>query len=567
MSSNPLSQPAARTYSVVDLVAAVKEGRIRIPDFQRPLRWQWEDVRRLFDSIIKGYPVGNLLFWQKDAPEADVVLGGLRFHAKHFQEGLWVVDGQQRLVSLANALSDERDGGDRFALAYDFREGGFVHPRTGDDDGEIIPLPVLFDLPKLIRWFAQHPEAGNRLDEASKFTRVLREYQIPAYVVLQSNEGTLRDIFDRMNNYGKRLRTAEVFAALHNSGKDGEEPPPSFQRIAEFIDDQRGFGIIDDDTIMRAILARRGGNVARDIRIEFSADVRENRDFGGESARDAYREGQSALLRAVVFLQDEAGVPHAAFLPYRYLLVALTRFFAHFPAPQARNLELLRRWFWRAAMIGPGPFSVNWTSAGRILAGRIRAGDEDGSIARLLGGPIDDRLRLPPLTGFRTNTVSSRIILSAFWSLGPRSPVNGKIYSPSRLAEVIPPEGTLAAVAPRMFRLEPEVWKNTAANRLLVLDDELPDTLSQCLLNRCQNYPEEKYELLESHALDGDMIDALKKDDRALFLERRQRRLENVVRKFLVTMSGAGLEDTPPLDNLNLDDPDGVDEDYDGGAE
>ncbi len=54
MTNPSLSQPAARTYSVVDLVAAAIEGRIRIPEFQRPLRWQWEDVRRLFDSIVKG---------------------------------------------------------------------------------------------------------------------------------------------------------------------------------------------------------------------------------------------------------------------------------------------------------------------------------------------------------------------------------------------------------------------------------------------------------------------------------------------------------------------------------
>jgi len=56
-----ISQSAAKTFTVVDLVAEALKGRIRIPEFQRPLRWQWEDVRRLFDSIVKGYPIGNLL--------------------------------------------------------------------------------------------------------------------------------------------------------------------------------------------------------------------------------------------------------------------------------------------------------------------------------------------------------------------------------------------------------------------------------------------------------------------------------------------------------------------------
>lgn len=79
-----MNDRAIRIYTAVDLVAAALEGRIRIPEFQRPLRWQWEDVRRLFDSIVKGYPIGNLLLWKRPAPEASIGLGGLRIQAKRF---------------------------------------------------------------------------------------------------------------------------------------------------------------------------------------------------------------------------------------------------------------------------------------------------------------------------------------------------------------------------------------------------------------------------------------------------------------------------------------------------
>lgn len=131
MTHQSISQPAARTFSVVDLVAAAIEGRIRIPEFQRPLRWQWEDVCRLFDSIVKGYPIGNLLLWKRPAPAADIKLGGLRFQARKFDEGWWVVDGQQRLTSLASALSEAGGRDERFALAYDLRGKKFVRPSRG----------------------------------------------------------------------------------------------------------------------------------------------------------------------------------------------------------------------------------------------------------------------------------------------------------------------------------------------------------------------------------------------------------------------------------------------------
>jgi hypothetical protein len=132
MSTAPNSQPAATTISVDDLVAETLNGRLRIPEFQRPLRWQWEDVRRLFDSIVKGYPIGSLLLWTRPAPAAHIRLGGLRIDARRFEDGWWVVDGQQRLTSLANALSDQGARDERFALAYDLQRETFGHVGRAD---------------------------------------------------------------------------------------------------------------------------------------------------------------------------------------------------------------------------------------------------------------------------------------------------------------------------------------------------------------------------------------------------------------------------------------------------
>ena len=154
------------------------------------------------------------------------------------------------------------------------RENKFLH-LSREEDGYIVPLPILFDLQRLIRWFTKdHPEASEKLDEASRVTRAIREYQVPAYLVDQNDEAVLRDIFDRLNNYGKRLSRAEVFSALHPGRTSSDEPFYDFQRIAESIHGECGFGIVDDDTVLRAVLARRGGNVTRDIRVEFSNRTR-----------------------------------------------------------------------------------------------------------------------------------------------------------------------------------------------------------------------------------------------------------------------------------------------------
>ena len=46
---------------VGDLVKDVRNGRIGLPDLQRPFVWRDNKVRELFDSMLKGYPIGYIM--------------------------------------------------------------------------------------------------------------------------------------------------------------------------------------------------------------------------------------------------------------------------------------------------------------------------------------------------------------------------------------------------------------------------------------------------------------------------------------------------------------------------
>nr|MDQ3577443.1 DUF262 domain-containing protein [Actinomycetota bacterium] len=113
------TKPNAVTFDLEELVELAWAGQIRIPHFQRPFRWGLEDIRRLFDSILKGYPVGSVLLWVRSAPEQKVKLGNLHIDARKADRALWVVDGQQRITSLANALHPEASTDPKFALGFD----------------------------------------------------------------------------------------------------------------------------------------------------------------------------------------------------------------------------------------------------------------------------------------------------------------------------------------------------------------------------------------------------------------------------------------------------------------
>ncbi|HEX4705410.1 MAG TPA: DUF262 domain-containing protein, partial [Pseudonocardiaceae bacterium] len=241
------TQPNATTYVLDDLAKRAWTGQIRVPHFQRGLRWDRQDVLRLFDSILKGYPIGNLLLWVRSSPAQEVTLGRLIIDAPASDSTFWVVDGQQRITSLANALHPAGATDPRFALAYDLDQRRVV-PQTNRTNPAVIPLPVIFDLQRLVRWQIDNPEFQDRIDEASAITKRLREFTIPVYLVKQDNPEVLQDIFDRMNNYGKKLTRAEVFSALYAGDEGQRDQTLSIEIIADRISADLGFGLIDEDT-------------------------------------------------------------------------------------------------------------------------------------------------------------------------------------------------------------------------------------------------------------------------------------------------------------------------------
>ncbi len=557
MAEPPIPKPNATTYSLEDIVQEVLNGRVRIPEFQRSFRWQWEDVRRLVESIVRGYPIGSLLLWSRPAEQDNLQLGALTIPAAKTDEALWVVDGQQRLTSLANALSDEGASDPRFSVAYDLEEDVFC--KISNERPHAVPLPVLFDLQRLLRWFADHPEASGYFDEGTRVAKAIRQYAIPAYIVKQRDEDVLRDIFDRMNNYGKRLTRAEVFSALH-AGKGQEGPPRTFGDIVDHIDTQRGFGRLDEDTVLRAVLARRGPDVTREIRNEFGGG-RASKEFPNEAPDEAYRLGDEALTRAVAFLQIDAGVPHFGFLTYRYLLVVLTRFFAHHPAPSPRNRELLKRWFWRAALVGPEVFR-GWTEAMRILGLRVQPGDESGSVQSLLDAVSSFSVKLPPIGRFRSTSAHARMLLCALWSLEPRSVLTAEPYDLALLAQSLSGRRTAIDVIYTILKREPDGGRARAANRCILLGDDTAEDARSRFANPPLDVPQNKWtSVLESHGLNDDIATLLSRRDYPAFLSEREALLASVTKSFLAKMTATNFEDTPPLDTLDMDEDDDDDDD------
>src|SRR3954451_20212075 len=92
---------------------ADEDGGFWLPNIQRPFVWSEEQIARLFDSIVREYPISTLLIWKTKQPikhrkfidnyHRDLKL--THFYVPENKDSkLLVLDGQQRLQSLQFAL-------------------------------------------------------------------------------------------------------------------------------------------------------------------------------------------------------------------------------------------------------------------------------------------------------------------------------------------------------------------------------------------------------------------------------------------------------------------------------
>lgn len=511
-------------FTVSRLLGEVAEGRVRVPFFQRGFVWNDADRLQLFDSIAKGYPIGTLLLAKGHAPAGVLKLGSYQLNVSTSGDALWVIDGQQRLSTLAMSLLGDFTGAHR-PIFYDLEQRVFtLGPRKRTAPATWVPASVLSSARTLNPWLRE-AALGNELnDHADAITATLREYTIPAYVVPYSEDDRVaKEIFARINRRGRALTRQEVFDALHTDGagmKPLERVDASLARL--------GFGSPGVHVIERAavaLLGRAPGALPQDL-----SDIAPDPSV-------LFADVERALARAVEFLAVDADVPHAAWLPYDGVLPTLARFFALHPEAHPRNRELLARWFWR------GTLSGNLATNNALDGHRWKAivPDEHQSVQSLLRllPRISDEHRAPSEPPYRRGTARAKVELLSLYALGPRRLVGdeqGALLEPSSL--LAEQEGAVRAELP-WFMGSPGAGR----------------TLSGAIL-----HPKVSVESLRevpwsaalhgSHAISERAWTHFVQDDLDGFERARRDDVEAQLRRFLDSHLGFDLDDhdRPPLD-------------------
>jgi len=531
-----LRKPKARTEKVEDLVEMVYRGFIRVPSFQRGLRWGTKQVQELFDSIYRGYPIGSLLFYQRPAEATRILVGPLRLSAPEEAKAWWVVDGQQRLTALTACLRREvplpakPDPGDPFVLYFDVADQAFRRPpKAGDFPSTLVPLPKLLDATELTEWaftweYGRDDTLRRRLFDAG--TRI-RDYPIPLYLIETEDIEAAQQIFYRTNTAGKPLEWPEVHKALFG---DEKSSPSTLADLSNEIA-RVGMGRLTEERLLTALFGLEGLDPTRTLAEHYRRDP--------AVLRDAVQEGVPVLRRVLSFLRRDGEIPHLRLLPKRVLIDVLTRFFALHPEPSARTRVLLSRWFWRT-VLGAGAFDDRTLRRQGIKS--IERNDEEASAQRLLD--LVDRTRHRPFelpAAFDGRSDDNRIVLAALAHLKPRHLMTGRpLDIPGLLKEqdkdafvkIISKSGVEGSRSPANRIVQPQ---GTPVLKLLKsLEPSLFDGNA----------------IAASHAISPKALNLLREGDLEAFLDERLLTLTEAVRGFASRMAAWEQSDRPSIEYL-----------------
>lgn len=226
--------------TVGNLLDEVIIGRIGLPDLQRPFVWSDTKVRNLFDSIMKGFPIGYVMLWESPSDynnTKNIGDGDKKF--KHPNE--LVIDGQQRLTSLLAAITGTKVFDKNFVkrrikisfnpLTKDFK----VWTKASESYQYISDIAEVFiahenlETSKFRRNLIQRMNEGrkkleqpllteeeeDRIEDSINSLLNLRNYTIPTLRILpKADEEDVAEIFKRVNSGGQNLNENNFIETL-----------------------------------------------------------------------------------------------------------------------------------------------------------------------------------------------------------------------------------------------------------------------------------------------------------------------------------------------------------------
>ena len=295
-----------KPITIIEAIDKIDSGDYLLPDIQREYVWKAEQIERLFDSVLRGYPINSFMFW---AIKNDKIKNNFRFYkflSKYvefyetvpqylnttgYKNFYAVIDGQQRLTSLylglkgtyayklkykqkgneptknnfpprhlyidiLNELDPEKN--DR-QMKYDIRFLTKEQYEELSQDAEkfwfkfndILKYKALPDLVKFANSQTWHNSEFAYDTVCSIWNKIYLDPVINYYLEESQELDQVLDIFIRTNSGGQPLSFSDLLMSLISSQWQGAKPEVS--DLIKDVSSRCGFRI-DKDFILKTFL-------------------------------------------------------------------------------------------------------------------------------------------------------------------------------------------------------------------------------------------------------------------------------------------------------------------------
>ena len=374
--------------SIITLLNQIKNDEIVLPAIQRDFVWSGEKIEKLFDSIMRGYPIGIILLWET---YNDIQY---RFFAKDYRPDTQhtfhdnsqrkrlrlVLDGQQRLQSLYTALYWKYEGKHLYFdilsghETEDFKEDKFsfyfltpekaeewnkevASQRNGDEKGEDYVVKCYTQVQDLMNMGAKEKvkfqknitkklelsdEEGERLSLNLGFLHdgLTRDENILKATVLdeekppdnsdRKSESDVLEAFVRINREGTPLgRSDLIFSMLKLNWRESAETLPEF---VDNINEGNSFEL-DSDFVIRCLFA------VSDFGTKFDIDLLRKRS-NIEKIQNNFQKCCDAIRSVKDFVQNDCWMASSRLLGGYYNLVPFVYYLFHTRDHQVPNSEV-----------------------------------------------------------------------------------------------------------------------------------------------------------------------------------------------------------------------------------
>ena len=344
-----MSHTVTGTQKLQHLQTDLERGRIKLPQFQRDYVWDIEKSAALIDSILRGFPVGDLIYWHTDDRLREVRdLGRLEFpDADKGEKVHYVLDGQQRLTSIVSAL---------LGLTVTLKRGStidfsslLVHLNPTESESAIVRNDYpedeegAFCVPLTQLWSRRGEEydacQGTLREARDELSTRLITYEIPKVTLEDADLSIATEVFSRINTSGLELTVFEIMVARTYDPRKKFDLVEKFDEFSEELKDAsyESFGstdilqlislILEDDCKKKTILSLDKGRFI-----------------------ETWPDAVEAVKAAVDYIKASFRVPVSRLLPYSSLLIPLSLFFYEkgLRRPNKTQAALLEDFFWKA---------------------------------------------------------------------------------------------------------------------------------------------------------------------------------------------------------------------------